>query len=126
MSQDNTASPPGRVHAGSHFIDIDAEPWQPAPGGGGLMKVLFRDPGSEMATIMFKMNPGAVVPFHEHPEIEQTYMLEGRLIDAQGECSAGNFVWREAGSRHEAHSPEGCTFIAFFMKPSRRLTDSDL
>ncbi len=108
-------------HFGSHFIDIDGMGWEPAPGGSGQMKVLFRDPNSDMATILFRMPPGAVVPFHEHPEVEQTYMIEGRLVDDQGECTAGNFVWREAGSRHQAHTPEGCLFIAFFMKPSRRL-----
>ena len=26
--------------------------------------------------------PGGVIPLHEHPELEQTYVLEGRLVRA--------------------------------------------
>ena len=65
--------------------------------------------------------PGGTIQFHEHPEIEQTYVLEGKLVDHLGECTAGNFVWREPGSRHTASCPEGATFIVFFMKPPKRL-----
>ena len=28
---------------------------------------------------------GSVVPFHEHPELEQTYVLKGRICDDEGE-----------------------------------------
>jgi quercetin dioxygenase-like cupin family protein len=62
-----------------------------------------------------------VIPYHEHPDLEMTYMLEGKLVDDEGECTAGNFVWRPAGSRHTARAPEGALFIAFFGKPSKRL-----
>jgi quercetin dioxygenase-like cupin family protein len=110
-----------RAHHGMHYIDIAGMPWQKAPGGSGEMKVLFADAATGMTTILFKVPPGSVIPFHEHPEIEQTYVLEGRLVDDQGECTAGNYVWREAGSRHEARAPDGATFIAFFLKFSRRL-----
>jgi quercetin dioxygenase-like cupin family protein len=114
-----------RTHHGSHYIDIAATPWQPAPGGSGRMKILFADPASGMTTILFEVPPGGVIPFHEHPEIEQTYMLSGRLVDDQGECTAGNYVWREAGSRHEARAPDGAVFIAFFQKFSQRLAPVD-
>jgi quercetin dioxygenase-like cupin family protein len=115
------ADPESRVHHGSHYIDIASTPWQPAPSGTGEMKVLFADASTGMTTILFSVPPGTVIPFHEHPEIEQTYVLDGRLVDDEGECTAGNYVWREAGSRHEAYAPDGATFIAFFLKFSRRL-----
>ena len=76
-------------------------------------------------TVLFKIAPGGVVPFHEHPELEQTYVLEGNFVDDEGECTAGNFVWRPAGSRHEAHCPNGATFIAFFQKPSRPIPEGE-
>ena len=110
-----------RTHRGSHYVDIASTPWQPTPSGEGRMKVLMGDLATGPATVMFDMPPGGVVKFHEHPDLEQTYMLSGSLVDEQGECTAGNFVWREAGSRHEAHSPNGCVFIAFFMKFSRKI-----
>jgi len=44
------------------------------------------------------------LPDHEHVLIEQTYVLEGSLVDKEGpdagiEVGAGEFVWRPAGSR---------------------------
>ena len=49
------------------------------------------------------------------------HVLEGSLEDDEGKCTAGNFVWRPAGSRHTAKAPNGAMFIAFFGKASRRL-----
>jgi anti-sigma factor ChrR (cupin superfamily) len=37
-----------------------------------------------MSTILFRMAPGAEVPLHEHTDIEQTYVMEGYLEDAEG------------------------------------------
>ena len=65
------------------------------------------------------MAPGSYLPDHEHVKIEQTYVLEGRLVDDEGEVTAGNYVWRPAGSRHTARAPEGGLMIAFFLQPNR-------
>jgi hypothetical protein len=35
-----------------------------------------------------------------------------------GTCTAGNYVWRRAGSRHEAWTEEGCLMLAVFLKPN--------
>jgi len=64
------------------------------------------------------MAPGAVLPDHEHVEIEQTWVVEGSLADGEGEATAGNFVWRPGGSRHSAHSPNGALLVSFFLKPN--------
>ena len=106
-------------HLRSHYIDVDAMAWQDTDFPGIEMKVLYSDPTSGMSTIMFKMQPGAVVPLHEHTSIEQTYMLEGSLDDAEGRCGPGSFVWRPGGNSHVAHSPNGAVFISFFTKPNR-------
>ena len=50
------------------------------------------------------------LPDHEHVLIEQTYVLEGSLVDKAGPDAGlwvgpGEFVWRPAGSRHEAGRP---------------------
>jgi anti-sigma factor ChrR (cupin superfamily) len=58
------------------------------------------------------------VPLHEHVALEQTYMIEGSLVDDEGACTAGNFVWRPAGNTHVARAPEGAVFISFFLKPN--------
>ena len=71
-----------------------------------------------------RFQPGAVLPDHEHVNIEQTYVLEGSLVDKEGpakgiECKAGEFVWREQGSRHVAWCPEGGLMLAIFQVPNK-------
>ena len=64
--------------------------------------------------------PGARLPNHEHMKIEQTYVLEGSLVCGEGECKAGQFVWRPAGSRHEAWGgPQGGLMLAMFQIPNK-------
>jgi anti-sigma factor ChrR (cupin superfamily) len=110
-------------------------PWQPTRFPGCQTKTLLFDAKSGLVTLLFKMEPGAELPYHEHVLIEQTYVLEGSLVDKDGpdagtEVGAGEFVWRPAGSRHSAWSPKGGTFIAMFQIPNKffekdgRVTDS--
>jgi len=54
-------------------------------------------------------------------KIEQTYVLEGHIVDDEGEVTAGNFVWRPRGNRHVARSPKGALVLAFFLRPNRFL-----
>jgi anti-sigma factor ChrR (cupin superfamily) len=83
-------------------------------------KTLMIDRKSGLPTLLMKMAPGARLPDHEHIEIEQTYVLEGSLVCGEGECKAGEFVWRPAGSRHEAWAgPQGGQMLAMFQVPNR-------
>jgi ChrR-like protein with cupin domain len=77
-----------------------------------------RFPGCE------RLGPGAVLPDHEHVKIEQTFVLEGKLVDKEGPVAglsvgAGEFVWREAGTRHVAWTPEGGLMLAMFQVPNK-------
>jgi len=104
----------------SRFVDVDALPWEPTRFAGVETKVLLVDPESGLATVLMKMAPGALLPDHEHVHIEQTWGLEGSLVCGEGECRAGQFVWRPAGSRHEARGgPRGGLMIAMFQLPNR-------
>jgi anti-sigma factor ChrR (cupin superfamily) len=69
-------------------------------------------------TVLLKWEPGAVLPFHKHPEIEQSWVLEGSFYDHDGICRAGQFVWRTPGSLHETKSDEGCLLLAVYRKPN--------
>ncbi len=40
-------------------------------------------------------------------------------MDADGVCSAGNFVWRPAGTRHAAYTPKGGLMLAIFQAPNK-------
>ena len=79
----------------SHFLDVPNMPWEATKFPGIQIKVLYADDAG-MTTALFKLAPGAVVPLHEHTALEQTYVLEGRLTDHEGECGPGQFVWRPA------------------------------
>ncbi len=97
----------------SRYLDV------PGMGFPGVrIKVLYSD-DSGITTALFKLDPGAVVPLHEHTALEQTFVLEGTLEDHEGACGPGQFVWRPAGNRHEAVAPEGALILAFFLKPNR-------
>ena len=104
----------------SRFVDVENTPWIQT-GPGNRMKVLFHDPATGLLTIISKLEPGAGIPAHLHEDLEQTYILEGSLVDAEGACTAGNFVVRAKGSRHAPVAPNGCTMLVFFMKPTASL-----
>lgn len=104
----------------SRFIKTDQVPWIKS-GPGNKMKVIHHDPASGLLTILAKLEPGAGIPAHVHEDLEQTYVLEGSLVDDEGECTAGNFVIRAKGSRHSPTAPNGCTMLVFFLKPTAAL-----
>lgn len=103
----------------SRFVDVAALPWQRTIYPGVEAKTLLLERSTGLLTVLLKMAPGAKLPDHEHVLIEQTWMLEGRLVCGEGECTPGNFVWRPAGSRHEAWTPEGGLMLAMFQIPNR-------
>ena len=72
------------------------------------VKVLYEDPDKGEMTCLLKWEPGASLPFHRHPEIEQSYVIEGSFYDHDGIARAGEYVWRRPDSCHETHSDEGC------------------
>ncbi len=106
----------------SRFVEVDEIPWKPTPCEGIEMKVLMEDDETGMMTAMFKWAPGSKLTFHEHVELEQTFVLEGSLVDDEGTVFAGNYVWRPAGSRHDAWGgPDGALILSMFLKPNRFL-----
>ena len=107
------------------YVDVNNMEWTPSRLPGSVQKTLFSDPATGRSTVLFKLAPGAVIPYHEHPDLEQTYVLEGSLEDDAGVCSAGDFVWRPAGSRHEARRPNGATMSVVFNKQPVRVPKPD-
>jgi len=104
----------------SRFVDPANIPWEDTRFAGVRQKVLVVDRESGVATVLIHMAPGAKLPDHEHVLLEQTYVLEGSLVCGEGECKAGEFVWRPAGSRHSAWGgPEGGLMLAIFQIANR-------
>jgi anti-sigma factor ChrR (cupin superfamily) len=118
-------TPQATNHAGlgplaSRFVKVAALPWEKTRHPGVETRALVADPKSGLLTVLTKMAPGARLPDHEHVRVEQTYVLEGALHCDEGVCRAGDFVWRPAGSRHQAWAgPQGCLALAMFQMPNR-------
>ena len=104
----------------SRFVEVAALPWEQTRFRGVEMKTLLIDRETGVLTALMKFAPGARLPDHEHVLIEQTYVLEGSLVCGEGECKAGDYVWRPAGSRHEAWAgAQGGLMLAIFQIPNK-------
>ena len=103
----------------STYVDVDKIPWAKTRFPGVEAKILMEQKSTGLTTWLMRWAPGARLPDHEHVEIEQTYVLSGSFSDHSGTCRAGNYVWRKAGSRHEAWTDEGCLMLAVFLKPNK-------
>jgi quercetin dioxygenase-like cupin family protein len=122
----SAVTPKATNHAGlaplaSRFVDVPALAWERSALHPGVeTKTLLVDRATGLLTMLLRMAPGAKLPDHEHVQIEQTYVLDGTLVCGEGVCRAGEFVWRPAGSRHEAWAgPEGGLMLAMFLIPNR-------
>ena len=102
----------------TRYLDVPNMAWEDTKFPGIQIKVLYSDDDG-MTTALFKLQPGAVVPMHEHTAVEQTYVLEGTLEDHEGVCGPGQFCWRPAGNMHEAVAPNGAVILGMFLKPNR-------
>jgi len=112
----------------SRVVQVQELEWEPIRFPGCFVKTLMLDRQHGLLTVLLKMEPGATLPDHEHTLVEQTYVLEGRLVDAEGpekglSVGPGDFVYRPPGSRHAATAPEGCTMVAIFQVPNKFFED---
>jgi anti-sigma factor ChrR (cupin superfamily) len=104
----------------STYLDVSRIEWEATRFPGVFVKMLYQAAGGRQTTLV-RMEPGARLPAHRHVGVEQSYVIEGSLVDDDGTCSAGHFVWRRAGSVHEAWSPDGCIVLGVFETPNEFL-----
>ena len=121
----SATTPNARNHAqlppmASRFVRVPELPWEKTRFAGVEQKILLIERETGIVTALLRFAPGAKLPDHEHVLIEQTYVLEGSLLCGEGECKAGEYVWRPAGSRHEAWAgPQGGLMLAMFQIPNK-------
>ena len=101
---------------GSTYVKPQLMEWKRTQFDMVWLKVLYEDKAKGESTVLVKLEPGAHLPFHKHPELEQAYVLEGSMYDHDGMCSAGEYVWRHAGSLHENRSDTGAVVLAVYRK----------
>ena len=100
MCTPNARNHEGLAALASRYVDVASLPWTPTRFKGVDMKVLMEDKETGLSTALVRFAPGATLPDHEHVDLEQSFVLEGSLEDHEGVATAGNYVWRPAGSRH--------------------------
>src|SRR6516225_1376740 len=84
-----------RTH--SHVVRPADMEWKKTRFPGCEVKGLLLDKATGLVTALMKFAPGATLPDHEHVKIEQTYVLEGKLVDKEGPAQgltvgSGEFV----------------------------------
>jgi anti-sigma factor ChrR (cupin superfamily) len=103
---------------GSTYIKPSQMDWKPTRFEKISIKILYEDTEKGEMTCLLKLEPGAHVPFHKHGELEQSFVLEGSVEDHDGVATAGDYIWRRAGSQHENSSPNGAVLLAVYRKPN--------
>lgn len=108
----------------SRLVQVGELPWEKTKFDGVETRTLLLDKAHGLLTALLRMAPGAILPDHQHVLIEQTYVLEGRLVDLDGpdaglSVGPGEFVWRPSGSRHSAWTPDGGLMLAVFQVPNK-------
>ena len=69
------------VDTHSHVVRPAEMEWKKTRFAGCEVKGLLFDKETGLVTALMRFAPGAVLPDHEHVKIEQTYVLEGKLVD---------------------------------------------
>ena len=81
--------PENPAERASHYIDAPNLAWEATKFPGIKIKVLYSD-DSGVTTALFKLEPGAIVPLHEHTALEQTYVIEGTLEVTRASADRGS------------------------------------
>ena len=118
VQESHTAARRQPTIGGSVYVKPQELSWEPTQFKGISIKVLYEDESKGEMTCLLKWEPGATLPMHKHPEIEQTYVVEGSFYDHEGICRGGEFVWRRVGSFHETRSDDGAVILAVYRKPN--------
>jgi anti-sigma factor ChrR (cupin superfamily) len=76
---------------------------------------------------LLRMDAGARSRPHEHTGGEEFYVLDGELIDCDGQSfHSGDYVRFDPGSKHSSQSPEGCTMLVILRGNNRPLRPDEL
>jgi len=113
MMRINNPEEPARLGHSSEFTSIlSAEGEWLQLQAGILVKQLYVDRVSGLATSLVKMLPGTALPAHAHAGVEQLFILEGDCSVRGQRLGPGDYHRAEAGSIHETtYTVEGTVFL---------------
>jgi anti-sigma factor ChrR (cupin superfamily) len=77
-------------------------------------KISYDKENGGSGTYVLKMEPGAKSLFHEHTGFEEFLVLEGELIDPDGQIfKPGELITFQPGSKHSSYTKNGCLLLVF-------------
>lgn len=98
----------GAVSLPGRTVRADEGKWTTIAPGVRLKK-LSSDRARNTVMVLMEMQPGAVVPPHEHHHPEDSYIISGSARLGDLVLFAGDFHHVEAGSKHDSIvSDDGC------------------
>ena len=68
---------------------------------GVSIKILREDLNERSQTTLWRLQPGASVPKHQHSQIEECLVLEGSIVHAGVEYFAGDYLLSPTGMPHD-------------------------
>jgi anti-sigma factor ChrR (cupin superfamily) len=78
-------------------------------------------------SFLLRMDAGARSRPHEHTGHEEFLVLDGELVDCDGQrFGTGDYVRFHPGSKHSSHSPSGCTLLVILRGNNRPLRPDEL
>ena len=85
--------------------NLDTAPWRRL--AFGIQMLAVPTPGDDMFVKLFRFQPGARVPRHDHPGMETTLVLSGGFTDDGGHYLRGDVTVRDETRSHEQHIDAG-------------------
>jgi quercetin dioxygenase-like cupin family protein len=92
------------------YFDSISRTWKEI-GTGVYISELHRYPTGGGAAI-FKLEPGAIVPEHNHPTGEHGYVIEGTGMFGSNRLEAGDAFWIDVNETHEIRAESRLMFFA--------------
>ncbi len=79
---------------------------------GVYFKKLFLDKQRGLATSLYRLGPGAIIPTHSHTNIEECLVLEGSFRSSQQVYTAGDYMCMPPKTMHESFiTPNGAVML---------------
>ncbi|MEU9156590.1 cupin domain-containing protein [Streptomyces sp. NPDC048417] len=108
-------------------VGLDALPWErweePGRVGVDLHRLYLTDGADPGAAMITRMAPGAHGDLHEHLGYELILVLEGELLNDNGDrYRPGDLVIEQPGSVHQVSTETGCTVLGVRHAPTRLVT----
>ena len=103
---------------GRKIINIYETPYQkydlegPVQDDISYIPLSYDPEGDRLGAYVIRMEPGAATIPHTHRQIEDFLILEGEVIESDGQVlKPGEFVHYEPGTHHNSRTETGCLVI---------------